>query len=138
MPRFQVYKITESGRFIHVTSLIADSLKDAIIKSNDPKLNGGDKGFYVTGIPRNTGEDISRNFPYHITRRIENNGKRVKFMGSLYSYLNKHKEKCLVSKKELEELRKTKRISYENAQYVSWQPDKESLKKFREKLKNNQ
>lgn len=89
MKRFQVYKKKQNGGLMHITSIIANSLQEAIEIANEKKTSAGGRCYYVAGIIKNTGEDISRNFPCHISRRIENKGKRTKFNGSLYKYIRK-------------------------------------------------
>lgn len=71
---------------MHIRSLLATSRKDAI---EQDKVNWYGAGKYlVTGLVKDIGEDISRNFPVHTQRRIENGGNKIKFKGSLYKYAN--------------------------------------------------
>ena len=86
--RFNVYKKTKDGTIIHVTSLLANSLKDAYYEINKCKISKGGLAYIVTGITKNINEDISMNFPIHIQERIKNRGFKVKNNGYLYKYKN--------------------------------------------------
>ena len=89
MQRFQVYKKNSLNGLIHINSILAASLGEAIKMANDTKTNGGGDNYYVTGLIRNTNEDISQNFPSHIQRRIINKGNKTKFKSTFYYYKNK-------------------------------------------------
>ena len=68
---------------IHISSLLAPTLIEAIKIANDKKNNGCGGNYYVTGLVCNIGEDISGNFPPHTQRRINNRGNKIKFKGIL-------------------------------------------------------
>lgn len=87
LQRFQVYKRRlNGGPLIHITSMLAANRIEAIKIDSDPKNTGrvGHGDYYISGITRFIGEDISSDFPVHIQRRIENKGAKVKYLGCLH------------------------------------------------------
>ena len=88
MQRYQVYKKINNNRMMHISSLLATSRIEANKIANDKKTNGDGGYYYVSGLVHDIGEDISNNFPPHTQRRINNGGKKVKFKGTLYKYIN--------------------------------------------------
>lgn len=84
---------------MHISSLLAPSLIEAMRIANDKKTNGGGGNYYVTGLVLDIGEDISSNFPPHTQRRINNGGNKIKFKGTLYQYANEKNRKENTGKK---------------------------------------
>ena len=84
MKRFNVYRLRANGSLWHVTCVYAGNLADAYLEWGISKERRRD--YKVSGLSWECGEDISRDFPPHIQRRIENKGKTVKFNGALYPY----------------------------------------------------
>jgi len=88
---FELYNITGIKKdirkckdLIHITSTPCESLAEAL---EIYKSQWGGREFIITGITRNTLQDISKNYPVHIRYRIENKGKKVRYIGKLYSFI---------------------------------------------------
>lgn len=82
MKHFNVYKLRANGCLFHVSCVFSENLADAFLKWGISKERRRD--YKVTGLSWECGEDISKDFPNHITRRIENRGTKTKFNGTLY------------------------------------------------------
>lgn len=70
----------------HITSIKSENLIEA--RKVFIKREYSDTEYKIFGIDYITGEDISMNFPPHITRRIINKGNKSNFKGTLYKYKN--------------------------------------------------
>ncbi len=86
MNRYLVYKKRQNGGFMYITSILSETRNKAIDFVDDPKQFGGFGKYYVTGLSRDYGEDLMSNMPFHINKRIENKGIKVKSKGYLYEY----------------------------------------------------
>lgn len=79
LKRFQVYGVRTDGSYWHVTSMMASCLREALAIN---RKTGTCTKYRVTGVTLDTGQPYDdRDFPYHIYKRIENKGKRIKNNG---------------------------------------------------------